>query len=93
MGIVLTWLMPEPVGWLEVMPALMASAIAGIWSHVPGGLGVTEAVFVTMLGHRTAASEILAAVLIFRLMYYLIPFVLSTVCYVYLQFSARGSSR
>jgi uncharacterized membrane protein YbhN (UPF0104 family) len=93
MGIVLTWLMPEPVGWLEVMPALMASAIAGIWSHVPGGLGVTEAVFATMLSHRTAESEILAAVLIFRVMYYLIPFVLSTVCYVYLQFSARSSTR
>ena len=88
-GAVLTWLIPGDTGWLEIMPVLMISAIAGIWSHVPGGLGVTEVVFLNMLGHRVAVGELLAAVLIFRVIYYLLPFLISLCCYLYLQPSAR----
>jgi uncharacterized membrane protein YbhN (UPF0104 family) len=66
----------------------MISAIAGAWSHIPGGLGVTEVVFLTLLGHRIDAGELLAALLAFRAIYYFLPFLLAMATYVYLETTA-----
>ncbi len=48
--------------------------IAGALSHAPGGLGVFETVVVLMLPH-VAPGGVLAALLLFRLLYTLLPFV------------------
>jgi len=88
-GAVLAWLMPG-IGWLEVMPVLMASALAGIWSHVPGGIGVTEAVFASLLGYRLAEAEVVAAVLAFRVAYYFLPLAPALAVYAWLEW--RGTS-
>jgi phosphatidylglycerol lysyltransferase len=53
---------------------LLAQA-AGLVSHVPGGLGVFEAVLVMTLGAQVPAAALLASLLVFRVVYYLIPFV------------------
>ena len=52
------------------------ACMLGIASHAPGGIGVFEA---TMLRFIPGASEekVLAALLLFRIVYYLIPFVLA----------------
>jgi glycosyltransferase 2 family protein len=89
-GAVLVWLMPGEVGWFTIMPVLMTSAIAGIWSHVPAGLGVTEVVFLAMLGGQVPESDILAALVVFRATYYLLPFALAVLAYVYLEASAKS---
>ncbi|MDP9198981.1 MAG: UPF0104 family protein, partial [Pseudomonadota bacterium] len=89
-GALITWLLPGDVGWLAVMPVLMISAIAGVWSHIPGGLGITEVVFVTLLGQRVDSSELLAALLVFRVLYYLVPFVVALAAYAYLEKTARS---
>lgn len=91
-GTLITWLLPGEVGWFTVMPVLMVSAVAGIWSHVPGGLGVTEAVFVALLGGAIAEADVLAALLLFRALYYLLPFAVGIVAYAYLETSARRDS-
>lgn len=88
-GAILTWLLPGEVGWFTVMPVLMMSAVAGIWSHVPGGLGVTEVVFLTVLGHLVDRNSLLAAVLAFRVIYYLLPFLMAVGVYLYLESTAR----
>lgn len=87
-GAVIAWLLPGDAGWLAVMPVLMISAIAGIWSHIPSGLGVIEVVFLALLGHRVAESELLAGLLVFRAVYYLVPFALAIVAYAYLEATA-----
>jgi glycosyltransferase 2 family protein len=89
-GAVLVWLMPGEVGWFTIMPVLMTSAIAGIWSHVPAGLGVTEVVFLAMLGGQVPESDILAALVVFRATYYLLPFAFAVLAYVYLEASAKS---
>lgn len=89
-GAVITWLLQGEVSWFAVMPVLMMSAIAGIWSHVPSGLGVTEVVFVSLLGHLAPESRLLAAVLVFRIVYYIVPFVIAAVAYFYLEATAKG---
>ncbi|HUG03742.1 MAG TPA: lysylphosphatidylglycerol synthase domain-containing protein [Steroidobacteraceae bacterium] len=89
-GALITWLLPGDVGWLTVMPILMISAIAGVWSHIPAGLGIVEVVFVTLLGQRVDGSELLAALFVFRVLYYLVPFLVALAAYAYLEKTARG---
>lgn len=88
-GAVLASLMPG-LGWLDVMPVLMLSALAGIWSHVPGGIGVTEAVFASQLGDRLPEAEVIAAVLVFRAVYYLIPLIIALGVYACLEWKTSG---
>jgi uncharacterized membrane protein YbhN (UPF0104 family) len=64
------------------------AALVGAISHAPGGVGVFEAV---MLGAVPAPSReaLLAALLLFRAIYYLIPFVLALI----LMGSREGAGR
>ncbi|MBI2826739.1 MAG: bifunctional lysylphosphatidylglycerol flippase/synthetase MprF [Planctomycetia bacterium] len=50
---------------------LMAQ-VAGILSHVPGGLGVVEAVLLVMLAPEDRAA-LLGSIILYRLIYYLMP--------------------
>ena len=88
-GAVITWLLKGEVSWFAVMPVLMMSAIAGIWSHIPSGLGVTEVVFLSLLGHVVPDSRLLAAILVFRITYYIVPFMLAALAYLYLEATAK----
>ncbi len=54
------------------------ACMLGIISHSPGGLGVFEATMLIALSHLPREG-VLGAVLLFRLFYYLIPFVLALV--------------
>lgn len=92
-GALITWLIGGEVTWFAVMPVLMMSAIAGIWSHIPSGLGVTEVVFLSLLGHLVPESRLLAAVLAFRIVYYIVPFAVAVLCYFYLEATAKNVRR
>lgn len=50
--------------------------MVGILSHVPGGVGVFEAVVISTLPPDVPVSEVAAALLMFRMIYYLLPFIL-----------------
>ena len=54
----------------------IAAVILGVLSHAPGGLGVFEASMTAILAGR-GRPDLLAALLLFRLLYNLLPFVLS----------------
>lgn len=51
----------------------LLAQIAGLLSHVPGGLGVFEAVMLTALGPRVGVVPLLAVLGAFRAVYYLLP--------------------
>lgn len=60
--------------------AIYATAtMVGVMSHVPGGVGVFETVVMAAMPPGTAAGEVAAALLMFRVIYYLIPFALAFV--------------
>lgn len=90
-GAVITALLPGEASWFAVMPVLMISALAGIWSHVPGGLGVIEAVFLALLETSAPDSELLATILVYRLLYYLVPFAAAIAAYAFLETGGRPS--
>jgi glycosyltransferase 2 family protein len=73
-----------------VLATLLIAAVAGVLTHVPAGLGVLEAVFVTLLSSQLPAAEILAGLLAYRGIYYLAPLAIATACY--LAFEARISA-
>jgi len=52
------------------------AAILGIISHAPGGLGVFEATILLVL-HSLPREGVIGALLLFRLCYYLVPFVVA----------------
>jgi uncharacterized membrane protein YbhN (UPF0104 family) len=85
-SVVYTLLQPH-TSYPIALTVLLAAAVAGVVTHVPAGLGVLEAVFVSFLTPQVAQSEVLAALLVYRAVYYLIPLALALA--VYLGFEMR----
>ncbi|MCY1045674.1 bifunctional lysylphosphatidylglycerol flippase/synthetase MprF [Corallococcus sp. bb12-1] len=73
---VLWVLLPSDSGVsLPSLTALFALAqLAGIASQVPAGLGVFETVMLSALTPRVSAPQVVGVLLIYRLVYYLMPF-------------------
>jgi len=89
MGGVVWVLLQQKVAFPEVVAVLMVGAVAGVITHVPAGLGVLEAVFVALLAHRLPQGEILAALIGYRVLYYLAPLAFATVGYIAMEVRAR----
>ena len=77
--------MPDNIAYIPVLGTLLVSAIAGAIAHIPGGIGVTESVFVTFFSSSMPRTDILGAMFVYRAMYYLGPLVLAGVCYLLLE--------
>lgn len=61
-------------GYFVVLGVFLASFSLALVSHAPGGLGVLEFVFLNaMAGEHLSQSDILAALLVFRLLYLVVP--------------------
>jgi uncharacterized membrane protein YbhN (UPF0104 family) len=63
-------------GFFMVLGAFLLSFSAGLLSQVPGGVGVMEAVFIAVMPDVPATS-VVAALLVWRLLYLLLPLALS----------------
>ncbi len=57
----------------------MVAQVAGLLSHVPGGLGVFETVLLLALGRGGDAAALTAALLLYRCVYYLLPLTLASI--------------
>lgn len=81
-------LLQQRIEFPAVVSVLLLAAVAGVITHVPAGLGVLEAVFVAVLSHKMPQHDILAALVAYRVIYYLAP--LSIAAVVYLVMEARA---
>ena len=63
-------------GYIVVLGIFLISFSAALISHAPGGIGVLELVFITGLPEMDKA-DVLAALLVFRLFYLIVPFVIA----------------
>ena len=63
-------------GFITVLAVFLVSFSLALISHAPGGLGVLEVAFLAGLSDM-AESDVLAALLVFRILYLLVPFALS----------------
>ena len=71
-------LLPEEphVGFVVVAVIFVSATLLGFASHSPGGLGVFDAAMMVALW-QFDKEDLLAGLLLFRLLYYIIPFVIS----------------
>ncbi|MDR7193024.1 bifunctional lysylphosphatidylglycerol flippase/synthetase MprF [Luteimonas terrae] len=75
---VLWLLLPEgAVGFATFLGFYAAAVVIGVISHVPGGLGVFEAVMLVALGSSVPAGELAGALVLYRLVYYVLPLVIA----------------
>jgi glycosyltransferase 2 family protein len=69
----------EPyIGFVTLAVIFVASTLLGFASHSPGGLGVFDAAMLVALW-QFDTEDLLAGLLLFRLLYYLVPFAISLV--------------
>ncbi|MES2818200.1 MAG: lysylphosphatidylglycerol synthase domain-containing protein [Pseudomonadota bacterium] len=88
MATIIYLLLGQRIDYPLVLGALLASSIAGAVTHIPAGLGVLEAVFVALLQDEVGKSSLLAALIAYRILYYLLP--LAAAALVYLVLEARA---
>lgn len=73
-GVILyTILAPDlSVGYVEFLGIFLMATVTVVLSHVPGGVGVFELVILSLVASQSS-DTILAGLLVFRVIYYLLP--------------------
>ena len=86
----LIWIfLPAKIAFLMVLGILLLCAMAGAIAHIPGGLGVLEGIFVIMLQHQLSKGTILAALIGYRVCYFLVPLVVAAVIFFIIESRAK----
>ena len=78
-GAVLYSLLPSSwnITFLHFLAVFLFAQVAGLLSHVPGGLGVFETLMVLLLPRELPRSDLLAAMVAFRGVYYFLPLLMA----------------
>lgn len=89
MAALIYWLLPEGAAYTSVLGVLLISCMAAVVAHIPAGLGVLEAVFLALLQHQYSQASLIAALLAYRVLYYLLPLLLASATYLVLEKRAK----
>ena len=73
------------VGYFAVAAGYVVANSAGIVSHVPGGLGVIEAVMLALV----PGANVVGALVAFRVVYFLVPFLLGSLVFALCEYLRR----
>jgi len=90
MAAVIFTLLPSKLDYPLVLGVLLISAIAGVITHIPAGLGVLEAVFVALLQHEASRGSLVAGLLAYRAIYFLLPLLITLVMYLLVEAKAKS---
>jgi len=82
----------EGLTFIRFVGIYLASYAAGIVASVPGGLGVFDAAIVIGLGPYMGAAEVVGALLVFRLYYYIVPLFISGLLFAGFEITQRRGS-
>lgn len=89
MASVIYQFLADDVAFPTVFAVLLVSALAGVITHIPGGLGVLEAVFVALLAGQADKTTILAGLFAYRCVFYLAPLAVATPLYLMFEAATR----
>ncbi|MBB3996105.1 phosphatidylglycerol lysyltransferase [Sulfitobacter undariae] len=85
---------PSDLGFATFLAVFAAAIFAGVASHVPGGVGVFETIIIAALPASVPIDQAAAGLLLYRLIYYLMPFALALVLLAFTELTmARGKVR
>jgi len=80
------------LGFGTFIAIYLASYTAGLVASVPGGLGVFDGAMMLALGLYMKPAQIIGAILIFRLFYYVIPLILAGLMFAGHELFLRGEA-
>ena len=89
------YLLLPPLAGIAFLPFLavyLASILVGVLSHVPAGLGVLESMMLLLLPH-VPPEQLLAAVLIYRVIYEVIPLLIALALWGVYELTAADGAR
>ena len=89
-GTIVWVLMPSGLGYGTVVATQLSAAMLAVPTHIPGGLGVIEAIFVAAFGGSHVHSGLIAALLAYRALYYLLPLAVAAVLYLTVETGVRS---
>ncbi|WP_339526805.1 lysylphosphatidylglycerol synthase domain-containing protein [Pseudomonas sp. EL_65y_Pfl2_R96] len=90
MAAVIFTLLPSKLDYPLVLGVLLISAIAGVITHIPAGLGVLEAVFVALLQHQVSRGSLVAGLIAYRAIYFILPLLITVVMYLVVEAKAKS---
>ncbi|ART62243.1 bifunctional lysylphosphatidylglycerol flippase/synthetase MprF [Kushneria marisflavi] len=82
-------LLPHAPAFPAFVIIYLLALAGGVLSHVPGGVGVFEAIMLTGLSHHVGLAPLTAALVLYRLIYVVLPLLLG--CLALLLIEARRS--
>ena len=84
-------LLPSDCGisFASFLPNYLLAQVAVVLTHVPGGVGVLEVILMHII-HGVQPALLFGAILVFRVLYYLIPLGLSAVMLFFYEFRLRA---
>lgn len=91
---VLYLLLPDSaqIAFLPFLAVYLASILVGVVSHVPAGLGVLESVLLLLLPH-VPPEQLLASVLLYRVIYEIVPLTIALAIWGGYELIARDGAR
>ncbi|QQZ41504.1 UPF0104 family protein [Pseudomonas sp. SK3(2021)] len=89
MAAVIFTLLPGKLDYPVVLGVLLISSIAGVITHIPAGLGVLEAVFIALLQHEVSRGSLLAGLIAYRAIYFILPLLIALLMYLLLEARAK----
>lgn len=81
------------VPFLEFLSIYMIAQLAGMFSQVPGGVGVFETVMLVLLPKHASAAATIGSLLAFRVVFYVVPFLVATLLLGRYEWRLRRSKR
>lgn len=76
-ALVLYLFLHADIAFVPFLAVYLAATMAGIVSHVPGGVGVFETVVIAALPASVGTADAAAALLVYRMVYYILPFIVA----------------
>ncbi|HEY5956179.1 MAG TPA: hypothetical protein VIV60_06490 [Polyangiaceae bacterium] len=77
-GMVTLLLPDDSVRYVEVLAIVLVAQVAGVWSQVPGGIGVFEAIVVAALSSRFPIPVLFSTLLLYRCLYFFVPLAIAS---------------
>ncbi|MNN89516.1 Inner membrane protein YbhN [compost metagenome] len=90
MASLIFWLLPKEAFYPSILGILLISCVAGVITHIPAGLGVLETVFLALLHGQLSQGSLVAALLGYRTLYFLLPLIVAVIAYLILEKRAKA---
>ncbi|MBV5261551.1 UPF0104 family protein [Synechococcus moorigangaii CMS01] len=86
-------LLSPPLNYPVFFGIYVLAMVAGLVSTIPGGLGIFETVILFFLQDTQAEEVLLATLIVFRALYYLLPFAIAVAALLWFEYRQTRKSR